>query len=132
MTIQECYAKMGADYDEVVTRLGTGKKLPDYARMFLADDNFNKLRAALAQGDVEAAFFAAHEVRGMCLNLGYDNQSPILGELIRALKKNDIETARQKFRRATRQYNITCRILKQLDEPEEEDYRIRLPDLDKW
>lgn len=47
MTIQECYQKMGADYEDVLKRLYSESMICKFARMFLDDDSYPKLEDAL-------------------------------------------------------------------------------------
>ena len=47
MTIQECYKKMGADYQEVLGRLHNEAMIGRFVRMFLQDDSFQILEEAL-------------------------------------------------------------------------------------
>ena len=56
MTIQECYKKMGADYQEVLGRLHNEAMIGRFVRMFLQDDSFQILEEALRRGDVKEAF----------------------------------------------------------------------------
>ena len=56
MTIQECYKKMGADYQEVLGRLYNEAMICKFVRMFLQDDSFQILEEALRRGDVKEAF----------------------------------------------------------------------------
>ena len=60
MTIQECYQKMGADYEDVLKRLYSESMIRKFARMFLDDDSYPKLEDALKKENVEEAFRAAH------------------------------------------------------------------------
>lgn len=53
MTIQECYKKMGADYQEVLGRLYNEAMICKFVRMFLQDDSFQILEEALRRGDVK-------------------------------------------------------------------------------
>lgn len=50
MTIQECYKKMGADYQEVLGRLYNEAMICKFVRMFLQDDSFQILEEALRRG----------------------------------------------------------------------------------
>ena len=59
MTIQECYKKMGADYQEVLGRLYNEAMICKFVRMFLQDDSFQILEEALRRGDVKEAFRGA-------------------------------------------------------------------------
>ena len=47
MTIQECYKKMGADYEDVLKRLYSEGMIRKFARMFLDDDSYPKLERSL-------------------------------------------------------------------------------------
>ena len=60
MTIQECYKKMGADYQEVLGRLYNEAMICKFVRMFLQDDSFQIMEEALRRGDVKEAFRGAH------------------------------------------------------------------------
>ena len=71
MTIQECYQKMGADYEDVLKRLYSESMIRKFARMFLDDDSYPKLEDALKKENVEEAFRAAHTLKGVCQNLGF-------------------------------------------------------------
>ena len=56
MTIQECYKKMGADYEDVLKRLYSEGMIRKFARMFLDDDSYPKLERSLKEENVEEAF----------------------------------------------------------------------------
>ena len=58
MTIQECYKKMGADYEDVLKRLYSESMIRKFARMFLNDDSYPKLERSLKEENVEEAFRA--------------------------------------------------------------------------
>lgn len=66
MTIQECYKKMGADYQEVLGRLHNEAMIGKFVRMFLQDDSFQILEDGLRRGDVKEAFRGAHTLKGVC------------------------------------------------------------------
>ena len=55
MTIQECYKKMGADYEDVLKRLYSEGMIRKFARMFLDDDSYPKLERSLKEENVEEA-----------------------------------------------------------------------------
>ena len=72
MTIQECYAQMGADYNEVFRRLYNEAMIRKFVLLFPKDDRFHNLEAALKEQNVKEAFRAAHTLKGVCANLGFD------------------------------------------------------------
>ena len=71
MTIEECYASIGGSYEQAIERLRDAKRVQKFALMFLKDDSMEKLRAAVADGDVKASFQAAHTLKGVAGNLSF-------------------------------------------------------------
>ena len=55
MTVRECYEKMGADYDGLLSRLGSEALIKKFAVKFLGDASFQDLKDALASGEAENA-----------------------------------------------------------------------------
>lgn len=53
MTIQECYAQMGADYNEVFRRLYNEAMIRKFVLLFPKDDSFHNLEAALKEQNVK-------------------------------------------------------------------------------
>ena len=67
----ECFAAYGADHRDTMARfLGSESLYLRYLDMLPQDDNLRKLGAALADGDLERAFLAAHTLKGVAGNLG--------------------------------------------------------------
>lgn len=74
MTVKECYEKMGANYENVLSRLGGSEALVKRLVLkFLDDASYQKLEEQLLNKNVEEAFRAAHTLKGVCLNLGFDS-----------------------------------------------------------
>lgn len=94
MTVRECYEKMGANYDGVLSRLGNEMLIRKFVIKFLKDPSFQDLTAAIEKSDAESAFRAAHTLKGICLNLGFDNlykPSEALTEKLRGGELNGYE-----------------------------------------
>ncbi len=47
--------------------------LARFALKFLDDESMDKLEAAMAVGDAEEAFMAAHTLKGVSQNLGFEH-----------------------------------------------------------
>lgn len=107
MTIQECYKKMGADYDEVFHRLPRESMVRKFALMFLNDDSYSKLEQSLKEGNAQEAFRAAHTLKGVCQNLGFTNLYQPAYELTEVLRAGTLEGSGEWFARVTEQYKIT-------------------------
>ena len=69
----ECFAAYGADHRDTMARfLGSESLYLRFLDMLPQDENLRKLGAALADGDLERAFLAAHTLKGVAQNLGMD------------------------------------------------------------
>ena len=76
MNIKECYEKMGADYENIYSRLGDADLIEYLALKFTKDNNMQKLIDALARQDYETGFMAVHTLKGVVLNLGFTQLEP--------------------------------------------------------
>ena len=71
MSLKECYDKMGADYEDVLSRLRSEVLVRKFALKFLDDDSYANLKAAMESGNAPEAFRGAHTLKGVAQNLGY-------------------------------------------------------------
>ena len=86
MTLNECYAAMGGDYDEVMGRLRSERLVQKFVLKFLSDGSYNLLCSALEKGETEEAFRASHTIKGVCSNLAFNRllaSSSALTEVLR-------------------------------------------------
>lgn len=91
MTVQECYVKMGGDFDDVVKRLMNESMVKRFVVKFLKDDSYQNLCEGMAAGNREEAFRAAHTLKGVCQNLGLKKLSIPTEELTEMLRGEDGE-----------------------------------------
>ena len=116
MTVKECYEKMGANFDNVLSRLGGSDALVKrFALKFLDDTSYRNLEQQLQNRDVEEAFRAAHTLKGVCLNLGFDNLFTVSSDLTGKLRARELDGADELFEKVKEQYEITVEALKGLD-----------------
>lgn len=99
MTIEECYVKMGANYQDVIKRLPSAKMIEKFALKFKDDTSFQELEMALNEKQVELAFRAAHTLKGVCMNLGF--------EITESLRAGNLELGLQQFGAVKEQYTKT-------------------------
>ena len=69
MTLQECYAAMGGNYEEVLGRLRSDRLIQKFVLKFLDDGSYDLLCRSLEEKNYEEAFRAAHTIKGVCQNL---------------------------------------------------------------
>ncbi|MGN0341639.1 MAG: Hpt domain-containing protein [Roseburia sp.] len=70
MRLEECYQKLGGNYGEVLERLKKEERIARMLKKVPADSTMQQLRDALEQQAYEEAFRCAHNLKGVCANLG--------------------------------------------------------------
>ena len=86
MSLQECYATFGGDYEGVIGRLRSEKMVKKFAIKFLSDSSYELLLKSMDEKNYEEAFRASHTIKGICQNLGFTklgNSSSVLTDKLR-------------------------------------------------
>lgn len=91
--LEECYARLGSDGAEAARRVGGEGRLLKVLAVAMRDNSMDALRTALADGDREAAFAAAHTLKGMFANLGFDKLAAADAALVEALREGSAHEA---------------------------------------
>lgn len=86
MTLQECYAALGGNYEEVRGRLPSDKFITKFILKFVDDKSYQLLLDSLAAENWEEAFRASHTIKGMCQNLGFTVLQESSSSLTEALR----------------------------------------------
>lgn len=110
MTIQECYKLLGGNYDEILDRLSNEKMIQRFVLLFLEDESFASLERAMASGNGNDAFSAAHTLKGVCANLAFTDlfhSSNTLTEELRNPPHQITEDAKDMFELVKRDYKKT-------------------------
>ena len=111
-TLEQAYHKLGADYEGVTNRLMGEALVARFVGKFFEDENFAKLGEALAAQDVESAFVAAHTLKGVCQNLGFDNLYAPSSELTEVLRAGSLEGADELYAKVAAEYHKMEEVLK--------------------
>ncbi len=111
MTIEECYKKMGANYQDVIKRLPSVSMIEKFALKFREDTSFQELETALNEKQVDLAFRAAHTLKGVCMNLGFDHLYKPSFEITESLRASNLDLALQQFDTVKEQYSKTIAAL---------------------
>ena len=112
MTVKECYEQMGSDYEGVLERLGSEAIVKRFALKFLQDPSFAQLKESLAKNDGEEAFRAAHTLKGVCLNLGFDELFEVSAELTEKLRERKTAGSEELFQKVSEKYHNNSVFLK--------------------
>ena len=114
MTLRECYTAMGGDYAEVSGRLKKEEMIFRFVRMFAQEDMLSKLKNAMASGDVQAAFRAAHSLKGNCMSLGFTSLLKTAGAVMEPLRNGDLAGAAEQLEPLEREYERSVNLIVQL------------------
>ena len=107
MTIRECYNVFGGDFDGVMKRLIDENRVERFALKFLDESSMKQLRISLIEDDQEGAFRAAHTLKGVCQNLGFDNLYKASFDITEKLRGRDTEGCEELLAKVEEQYNNT-------------------------
>ncbi len=86
MTLQDCYAAMGGDYQSVAARLHSDRLVQKFMLKYLDDKSFDLLCTSMAEKKYEEAFRAAHTIKGVCQNLSFTKLQNSSSKLTEALR----------------------------------------------
>lgn len=110
--IQDAYEQLGADYNDVLKRLMNEQLVARFLGKFLDDASFANLKQALAAGDAQAAFMAAHTLKGVCQNLGLSNLFVPVNEITESLRGGSLKGSEPLFAQVEAEYGKTIEALK--------------------
>lgn len=103
--LAEFYANIGGNAEEVFQRYGDEEFVLRFIKKFKDDESFEQLSKALAKGDTKSAFFSAHTLKGVCLNLGFGNLCRISSQITETLRDGNLDEARLEFPELEKAYN---------------------------
>ncbi|MDD6616593.1 MAG: Hpt domain-containing protein [Lachnospiraceae bacterium] len=116
MTIQECYRRLGGNYEEVEGRLMNLRLIQRFIGKFLQDDSFATLCNSMEEKNLEVAFRASHTLKGVCQNLGFTtlfHSSEALTDLLRHEKEKIPEQAYTLLEDVKRDYADTVAVIQE-------------------
>ena len=114
MEVKEFYTRIGGDAASVLDRLGTEELIVRFVRKFPADGSYTQLCEAIVQGDVETAFRAAHTIKGLCLNLGFESLYRVDEALTEELRAGKLAEAAEQLPAVKEKYEELVGLIAQL------------------
>ena len=88
---REIFEVYGADYNSTMARfMGNEAMYVKFLDMLFKDDNLEKLGTALEQQDYEAAFAAAHTLKGVVGNMGLTPLFNAVCAIVESLRKREV------------------------------------------
>ena len=88
---RKIFEAYGADYNSTMARfMGNEALYVKFLDMLFKDDNLEKLGTALGQQDYEAAFAAAHTLKGVVGNMGLTPLFNAVCAIVESLRKREV------------------------------------------
>lgn len=116
MNLIECYNALGGNYEDVLRRLTSERLVKKFAVRFLDDKSYELLETSLRENNIDEAFRAAHTIKGVCANLGFDKLLHSSSDMTEALREGNIDMANELFQTVTEDYLLTINSIKALDD----------------
>lgn len=117
MTIKECYEKMGADYEEVVSRIPKEQYLYKYNMKYVNTTVVDELIKGLEEKDYELAFRSVHSLKGMAMNLAYTKLFEVSNALCEELRNGEPKVdVTPMLQAVVEEHKRIIEILKEMDE----------------
>lgn len=116
MTLKECYAAMGGNYDEVIGRLRSERLVQKFVLKFLNDGSYDLLCQSLEEKNYEEAFRAAHTIKGVCQNLSIAKLQDSSSRLCESLRNGYTPEADALVKETTEDYQTTVAAIKAFQE----------------
>lgn len=115
MTIKECYDAMGDNYESVLQRFGTEALVERFALKFLNEKSYQNLKDCYTAGNIDEAFRAAHTLKGVCLNLGFDSVFEPSSQITEILRTGTLDGCDKYFPDLDEKYNKLIELLEQFE-----------------
>lgn len=106
-------SKAGVDVNQGLKRLNNDKEFYEsLLQKFCEDTHYEDLKAALEQGDTDAAFRASHALKGAAGNLSFVRLYSLLAPMVEELRHHNLESAKNAFPEVTAAYESLMEVLK--------------------
>ncbi len=92
------------------------KWLKRFALKFLDDPSYSNLEKAIQEQNAEEAFRAAHTLKGLCLNLGFDRLYKVSAELTEKLRGRELDGYEALYGKVQKEYKNTIDAIRKIEE----------------
>ncbi len=104
-SLKSAFISSGNDYFAALERVaGDAELLSELMQMFLADENFSNMKAAMNAGETEKAFRAAHSLKGSCGMLGMTALYDAMVRITDEFRHGNLEGGRELFPETENEY----------------------------
>ncbi len=115
MTVKEFYEELGVDYNSVLKRLVKDTLILKLLKRYAADKNYQLLCDAVAEKDQKKAFDAAHTVKGVAMNLGFNDLGSAASVLTEAMRDGYADNAEELLEAVKKEQEKVAALIEKLD-----------------
>ena len=113
MTLQEFYASINENCDEVLKRFGgSSAMLEKFLKKFLDDKTYSQLCDAMGAGDRDAIFRAAHTMKGLAGNFDFKELQSYAAKIVEEYRANNDAAIPALFEKLEAAYEGVTKALK--------------------
>jgi len=110
---QDFYDSLHIDFKDACHRFLDNEDLfLQMLKMFPDDPSFSQLKQAIDDNDVEAAFYAAHTLKGVCGNYSMTRLYALNFPLVEELRHGDMSHAKSRLSLMEDEYNLIVNAIK--------------------
>lgn len=89
MTLEQLYQEIAGNYADIKDRLRKEERIEKFVFLFLKDTSYQTMVQALETGNMEEAFRTVHTLKGICMNLSFDELYHFSSEMTECLRAGD-------------------------------------------
>ncbi len=116
INMREFYEAIGGNYDEVIQRLPSEALVKKFVLKFKDDPSYNDLVKAKKDNNIEAAFLAAHTLKGVAATLGFTELSSKASDLTEQLRPKQAMADDSYFKAVDEAYEKVNKELNKIEE----------------
>lgn len=115
MNLREFYQEAQGDYEETLGRIMKEERVTKYLTKFAASEPVMAIEKALESKDYETAFREAHNLKGVCLNLGLDSLHMVSSDLTESLRNGPTGDVNSFLERVKQEYDRISSLIQQIE-----------------
>ena len=89
MVLKKFYVQIGGGYERALSRFPNEQMLEKFVLKYKTDPTCAQLEKAINEEDAKAAFLAAHTLKGVAQNLGFERLAAAASVVTEQLRGND-------------------------------------------
>ncbi len=104
--------KIDVDYEGAMRRFCSNDEMYEkFLLKFLSDPNYSKIRPAFEDGKLDDALIAAHTLKGVSANLGFNSIFRICAEIVDSIRADEPKKAMELLPELDREYEKVCLVI---------------------